>query len=238
VRTGVPGPDSSRHCENGARRRSTSKQHGRLRRGPNPAVRDPESLVPGDRVVPFRPDVTNPADIAEAAARATDTTILINNAGSNTGASLLDGDLADLRLELETHLIGSLTMIRAFAPALERSGGAVLNVLSVRSLLTNAEGAYATAKAAAWAMTNTVRLAFAQRGVLVTALHVGFMDTDMTASISEPTSDPATIADTALRRPGGRNVRGPRRRDEPYGPEQALPPLHELYPELARDAWQ
>ncbi len=60
-------------------------------------------------------------------------------------------------------------------------------------------GAYAAAKAAAWALTDAVRDDLAPRGVTVTALHVGYMDTDMVNYIpAEQKSDPAAIARQAV----------------------------------------
>jgi NAD(P)-dependent dehydrogenase (short-subunit alcohol dehydrogenase family) len=138
--------------------------------------------------------------VAAAAAAAGDVTVLVNNAGSLTGAALLGGDLADIRLEMETHYFGTLGMSRAFAPVLEANGGgALLNVLSVLSWVHLPEsGGYNAAKAAAWAMTNALRLELAPRGITTTALHVGYMDTDMVAHLDVPKSDPATIAVLAL----------------------------------------
>jgi NAD(P)-dependent dehydrogenase (short-subunit alcohol dehydrogenase family) len=197
------------------------------------AARNPESIEASDTIVPLRLDVTNPTHVAEVAAAASDVTLLVNNAGTNTRTSLLDGDLADVRLEIETHLFGALATIRAFAPALERSGGAVLNVLSVRSWIANAdEGAYAVAKSAAWAMTNSVRLALAPRGVLVSALHVGYMDTEMVSNVSAPKSDPAVIAGLALDGIGqGRHEIVADERSRMVRAKLSGE-LHELYPDL------
>ncbi|GAA5111594.1 Rossmann-fold NAD(P)-binding domain-containing protein [Pseudonocardia adelaidensis] len=50
----------------------------------------------------------------------------------------------------------------------------------------------------AWAMTNALRLELAPRGISITALHVGYVDTDMVAHLDVPKSDPATIAALAL----------------------------------------
>ena len=47
-------------------------------------------------------------------------------------------------------------------------------------------------------MTNTLRAQLADRNVRVAALHVGYMDTDMAASVAAPKSDPAAIAKTAV----------------------------------------
>ena len=143
----------------------------------------------------------NPAAVTFAGVTPTgDVTLLVNNAGSGTGASLLSGPLSDIRTEMETHYFGSLNVIRAFAPQLARGGeSAILNVLSVLSWMSvPALGAYSAAKSAAWSMTNGLRQELAAQGTAVTALHVGFMDTDMTRDIDAPKSDPAEVARFAL----------------------------------------
>ena len=43
-------------------------------------------------------------------------------------------------------------------------------------------------------MTNALRVELADRGIRVTALHVGLMETDMAADIPGPKSDPAEVA--------------------------------------------
>ncbi|WP_433185596.1 SDR family oxidoreductase [Actinoallomurus sp. CA-150999] len=163
------------------------------------AARRPETVdVPG--AVPLRLDLTDPASVREAAGVATDTTLLINNAGISTRSSLIDGDLADIRREMDTHYLGTLDVIRTFAPVIEANGGgAVLNVLSVLSWVhIPASGAYSAAKAAEWAMTNAVRQELAPKGIQVAGLHVGYMETDMTSGITADKSDPAVIAKIAL----------------------------------------
>ncbi len=163
------------------------------------AARNPATVdLPG--VTPVALDVTDPASVAAAALATSGVAILINNAGSSTGASLLTGDLADVRLEMDTHFFGTLAVTRAFAPQLaahERS--AVLNVLSVLSWLSFPDsGAYCAAKSAQWSLTNALRQELAPQGTRVSSLHVGYMDTDMTRSVDAPKSDPAAIARLAL----------------------------------------
>lgn len=163
------------------------------------AARNPEAVdLPG--AIPLRLDITDPQSVAAAAAAAPDVTVLVNNAGSGTGATLLDGDPAAIRLEMETHYFGTLAVTRAFAPLIAANGGgAVLNVLSVLSWVHPAtSGAYNAAKAAELALTNSLRLELAPRGITTTALHVGYMDTDMVAHLDVAKSDPAVIAALAL----------------------------------------
>jgi NAD(P)-dependent dehydrogenase (short-subunit alcohol dehydrogenase family) len=163
------------------------------------AARNPEAVdLPG--ATPLRLDITDPDSVAAAAAAAGDVTVLVNNAGSGTGAGLLDGDPADIRLEMETHFFGTLAMSRAFAPSLARNGGgAVLNVLSVLSWLAfPGSAAYSAAKAAAWSLTNALRAQLAEQKTPVTGLYVGYMDTDMAAHVDGPKPNPATVAQAAL----------------------------------------
>jgi NAD(P)-dependent dehydrogenase (short-subunit alcohol dehydrogenase family) len=163
------------------------------------AARNPASVdLPG--VTPVALDVTDPASVAAAAAATGDVTLLVNNAGSSTGAALLDGSLADIELEMNTHFYGTLRVTRAFAPQLAAAGaGGVLNVLSALSWLNlGASGAYSAAKAAEWSLTNGLRLQLAGQGTQVTALHVGYMDTDMVRDLDVPKIDPAIVAKLAL----------------------------------------
>ncbi|MET7401128.1 SDR family oxidoreductase [Dactylosporangium sp. NPDC005572] len=162
-------------------------------------ARDPERIdVPGAERL--RLDVTDPAQVAAAAAAAGDVTLLVNNAGVATGANLVTGDLDRIRLEMDTHFYGTLAMVRAFAPVLAASGGgAVLNVLSAMSWFSyDGANAYGAAKAAAWSLTNGVRIELAGQGTLVTGLHLGAADTDMMAWYSGPKTDPAEVVRAGL----------------------------------------
>ncbi|MBM2620668.1 SDR family oxidoreductase [Actinoplanes sp. LDG1-06] len=159
-------------------------------------ARRPETLdIPG--VIPVRLDVTDPASVAAAAQAAPDVNLLINNAGVSTYHGLVDGDLDKIALEMETNYWGPLRMIRAFAPQL--GGGAVVNVLSALSWFAYpGSGAYAAAKAAAWNLTNAVRIELAAQKTLVTGVHLGAADTDMMAGYEGPKADPADVARIAL----------------------------------------
>ena len=163
------------------------------------AARHPATVdLPG--VTPVALDITDPASVAAAAAATSGVAILVNNAGSATGSSLLTGDPADIRLEMDTHFFGTLAVIRAFAPQLAaQENSAVLNILSALSWLTfPSTGAYCAAKSAEWSLTNALRLELAPQGTRVSSLHVGYMDTDMTRNIDAPKSDPAIIAKLAV----------------------------------------
>lgn len=162
-------------------------------------ARRPELVdVPGVEVLAL--DITDPASVAAAAAAASDVTLLIDNAGVSSSGSLLTDDLADARRAVDTHLWGTLEMVRAFAPVIERNGGgAIVNVLSALSWFSApGAGGYAIAKAAEWNMTNAVRLELVGRGVTVQGLHLGAADTDMMAGYDGPMTDPADVVRAAL----------------------------------------
>ncbi|WP_226361660.1 SDR family oxidoreductase [Pseudonocardia sp. ICBG1142] len=150
------------------------------------ATRDPRSLRHEDpRVVPLRLDVTDSVTIHEAAQRAGDVDIVINNAGVSGAGSLLHADPERARAEMETNFWGPVAVTRAFAPVLaRRGGGALVTVLSALSWAALPfAGSYAATKAAAWSFTNGARAELRSQGTQVVGVHLGFMDTDMVADL-------------------------------------------------------
>lgn len=163
------------------------------------AARNPES-VDLDGVIPVRIDITDHETVRAAAELASDTTLLVNNAGTSSYNGLLDGPFEDIRAQMESHYFGTLAVTRAFAPHLVANApGAILNVASVLSWKHPAGiGAYSAAKAALWAQTDAVREELAPKNVTVTGLYVGYMDTDMAAVVDAPKTSPALVAAAAL----------------------------------------
>ncbi|MGP3533764.1 SDR family oxidoreductase [Microbacterium sp. RD1] len=164
-------------------------------------ARRPETIPTDDpRVVPLRLDLLDSESVAEAAASAADVTLLVNNAGISTGATLVRGELAEIRREMDTHFWGTLEVIRAFSPILgANGGGAIVNVLSALSwFAAPGAGAYAAAKAAEWNMTNGVRLELAAQGTLVQGVLLGAADTDIMAGYEGPMIPPRQVAQSSL----------------------------------------
>ncbi|MEV6926587.1 SDR family oxidoreductase [Dactylosporangium sp. NPDC051485] len=161
------------------------------------AARDPRSVdAPG--ATPLALDVTDPESVRRAAADAGDVTLVINNAGISARASMLNGDLDDIRREFETNFFGTVNVTRAFAPVLAANGGGhLLNVHSVLSWISQGTS-YSATKAAVWQATNGFRLELAPQGTGVTGLHVGYIDTDMTAGLEGPKVSAADVARQAL----------------------------------------
>ncbi len=152
---------------------------------------------PDARVVPLRIDVTDVGQVAEAASRAEQLDVLINNAG----IALYD-DLTDpsaLEAHLAVNLFGTYAVTRALLPALERSGGALVNNVSMMALAPfPATPAYAVSKAALFNLPQSLRGLLGPRGVSVHAVLTGPTDTDMTRGYEIPKATPRSVAQAIL----------------------------------------
>jgi NAD(P)-dependent dehydrogenase (short-subunit alcohol dehydrogenase family) len=164
------------------------------------AARDPATITQRG-VHAMRLDVNNPEEVAAAAALASDVTLVINNAGIAQPGGFLAADSVEVARRLfETNFFGMLRISKAFAPILERQGGgALLNVLSIASWVNGGElAAYSASKAAAWSLTNALRIELAAQNTQVLALHMGYVDTDLTRGFDVPKTSPEAIVKRAL----------------------------------------
>lgn len=148
-------------------------------------VRDPGAFPAIDGVLPLALDVTDDEQVAAAAADAGDVQIIINNAGVAHVGSLIGGDPAVIRREFETNVFGMLRVASAFATVLATNGGgAILNVLSASSWISvPGTASYCASKAAAWSLTDGLRVELEGQGTQVVAVHLGPVDTDMGAQV-------------------------------------------------------
>ncbi len=155
-------------------------------------ARRPVAHVDG-RVTPLTLDVTDAAQIQKAVEDVDTLDILINNAG----VALYD-DLSDpsvLERHLAVNLFGTYAVTQAFLPLLAGSKGAIVNNLSANALAPlPLIPAYSISKAAAFNMTQSLRVLVAARGVRVHAVLTGVVDTDMTAGLDIPKASPDSVA--------------------------------------------
>ncbi len=152
-------------------------------------------------MTPVALDITDPVRVAQVAERCADVSLLVNNAGVMAASTFIGAPSLDAaRLEMETNYFGTLSMCRAFTPVLAANGGGVVvNMLSVTSFYTNPlDASYGASKAAAWSLTNGVRIELARQGTQVVAVHAGFIDTDMAAGIDAPKISPESVAQQAF----------------------------------------
>lgn len=145
-------------------------------------------------------DITDGEQVERLAAELTGVDLLVNNAGIATGAPLVTGDFAEIRREFETNVFGSLALTRAFARNLANNGGgAVLNVLSAATWFA-APGAtaYAATKAAAWSMTDGLRVELAAQRTQVLGLHMAVVDAGMGRDAQGPKASVDAVVARAL----------------------------------------
>jgi NAD(P)-dependent dehydrogenase (short-subunit alcohol dehydrogenase family) len=154
------------------------------------------------RMVPLGLDITCEADVAAAAQRCRDVTLLVNNAGVNFNTPLVGiGALANARIEIETNYFGTLAMCRAFAPVLKANGGGtIVNMLSILARVNlPLMGSLCASKAAALSMTQGVRAELKAQGTLVIGVMPGAVETRMTEMLPPPKMKPADVAKAALK---------------------------------------
>jgi 3-oxoacyl-[acyl-carrier protein] reductase len=113
--------------------------------------------------------------------------ILVNNAGVTRDGLLMRMSEADWDAVVDTNLKGAFLFTKAFTRAfLKQRSGRIINIASVIGLIGNAGQAnYAASKAGLLGFTKSVAREFASRGVTVNAVAPGFIETDMTAVLSD-----------------------------------------------------
>lgn len=144
-------------------------------------------------------DITKTDEVQRAAQTIGTLDLLLNNAGSLAGYSLLETPREAIEHDFDVNFWGTLELTKAFVPTLEARNGAILNVLTLVSMASMAGiGGYAASKAAAWSMTQALRAELGKRGIDVHAVYPGAVDTDMIRSFEMDKTPAATVAQNAL----------------------------------------
>jgi 3-oxoacyl-[acyl-carrier protein] reductase len=113
--------------------------------------------------------------------------ILVNNAGVTRDGLLMRMSEADWDTVLDTNLKGAFLFTKALVRAfVKQRSGRIINVASVIGLVGNpGQANYAASKAGLFGFTKSVARELASRSITVNALAPGFIETDMTAALSE-----------------------------------------------------
>jgi 3-oxoacyl-[acyl-carrier protein] reductase len=145
----------------------------------------------GGRAVAIQADVSIPEAcsqlVADAVAEFGSLDILVNNAGITRDSLIVrmtDEDWDDV---IATDLTGVFSMSRAAAKIMMKARtGSIVNIASVVGIAGNpGQANYAAAKAGVIGLTKSVARELASRNVRCNAVAPGFIETDMTAGLSE-----------------------------------------------------
>ena len=129
--------------------------------------------------------------------------ILVNNAGIVKDGLILSMKEEDFDRVISTNLKGAFHMTKhLFSHFMKKRAGRIVNIASVVGLTGNAGQAnYAAAKAGLIGFTKSTARELAGRGVTCNAIAPGFIETDMTAALSDKVKE-KILGDIPMKRPG------------------------------------
>jgi NAD(P)-dependent dehydrogenase (short-subunit alcohol dehydrogenase family) len=157
----------------------------------------------------FTADVTREEDVAAVARAVTErfghAQILINNAGINIRKPVVDFPLQEFRSVVDSSLISTFLMCRAFVPGMKGTGyGRVVNMSSIMGHISlPGRTPYSSAKAALLGFTRALALEVAEEGITVNAISPGPVATDMnTVIMNDPEANAQFLANVPVGRWG------------------------------------
>ena len=149
----------------------------------------------GVKVVAISGDVSDNADakrmVDEAVEALGSVDILVNNAGITKDGMALRMSEEDFDAVLKINLTGTFNMTQAvLKPMTKARAGAIINLSSVVGLTGNAGQAnYAASKAGVIGFSKSIAREVAARNVRVNVIAPGFIESDMTAVLSDKIKD-------------------------------------------------
>jgi 3-oxoacyl-[acyl-carrier protein] reductase len=148
-----------------------------------------ESL--GRKALALEMDVTNYEKVEEGVNKILDkfgkVDILVNNAGITKDNLLLRMSQAEWDAVINVNLKGTFNCIKAVSrPMVKQRSGRIISIASIIGLMGNwGQANYAASKAGIIALTKTVAKELASRNINANSVAPGFIQTDMTAKLSE-----------------------------------------------------
>jgi 3-oxoacyl-[acyl-carrier protein] reductase len=150
-----------------------------------------EWMSRGSEAMAIRADVASVDDVkamfSTVISRFGKVDFLVNNAGITRDTLLMRMKDEDWNLVLSVNLKGTFNCMKAALSSMSKKRrGRIVNISSIVGAIGNpGQANYAASKAAVIGLTKTVAREYASRGITVNAVAPGFIDTSMTASLSE-----------------------------------------------------
>ena len=150
-----------------------------------------EVAAKGRAVLTGAADVTNFSDVESFVQKALDKfkkiDILVNNAGITRDALLVRMSESDWDAVLDVNLKGAFNCTKAISKIMmKQREGRIVNIASIIGIMGNAGQAnYAASKGGLIAFTKSIAKELASRNVRANAIAPGFIQTDMTAKLSD-----------------------------------------------------
>lgn len=153
------------------------------------ALEQAASEIPNSTCIEI--DLASPDSIKQAFAKAGKVDILVNNAGIARDGLALRMKKDDWDAVLATNLTGAFLAIQQVLPGmLKERWGRIINISSVVGQAGNpGQANYVASKAGLIGLTKSLAQEIGSRNITVNAVAPGFIDTDMTASLSQQLKD-------------------------------------------------
>lgn len=147
--------------------------------------------APGE-LLPLELDVTDQESVRAAVAQTVERfgalDILVNNAGVMLNGPIAGADTTQWTRMVETNLLGSMYAVHAALPHLLERRGIVVQVSSTSGRTASAySGVYAATKFGINAFSESLRQEVTAQGVRVVVVEPGFVATELTTHITDPT---------------------------------------------------
>jgi len=145
----------------------------------------------GRKALALEMDVTDYAKVEEGINKILDkfgkVDILVNNAGITKDNLILRMSQAEWDAVINVNLKGTFNCIKAVSkPMVKQRSGKIISIASIIGLMGNfGQANYAASKAGIIALTKTVAKELASRNINANAVAPGFIQTEMTAKLSE-----------------------------------------------------
>ena len=173
----------------------------------NPAAGEKALEALGADASFFKVDVADSQSVADWIEQVSDRygqiDVLVNNAGITRDGLIMRLKEADWDLVIDINLKGTFNCTKSVSKVMmKQRSGKIVNVASVVGVVGNpGQANYVASKAGVIGLTKTVARELAPRGITVNAVAPGFIETDMTAVLSDKVKD-AMLATIPLGRAG------------------------------------